>query len=213
MRLRPHFALSAMSSLSASPQTGNTMPVYVIRPGETDYESQSRVQGALNLPMNSEGNRQVDDMISSIESAGLQAIYASPTEPALSAAKRLAQALHLPLKVLDNLENVDFGLWQGLSIEEIRHRQPKVFKKWEDTPESVCPPEGETCDEVVERVEQALRKPLKKRKPFAVVASEPLATLIVSLLKGQSPQFPGPQSSCHPAHRVECIEELKSFAG
>lgn len=213
MRLRPHFALSAMSSLSVSPQTGGDMPIYVIRPGETDYESQSRVQGALNLPMNVEGNRQVDDMIPSVESAGLHTIYTSPTEPALSAAKKLAQALHLPLKVLDNLENVDFGLWQGLSIEEIKHRQPKVFKKWEDTPESVCPPEGETCDEVVKRVEQALRKPLKKRKPFAVVASEPLATLIVSLLKGQSPQFPGPQSSCHPEHRVECVQELKSFAG
>ncbi|MCA9098996.1 MAG: histidine phosphatase family protein, partial [Planctomycetaceae bacterium] len=55
------------------------MSIYVIRPGETDYDAQGRVQGSLNLPLTPRGIEQVEDIVSLLRETELSAIYASPT--------------------------------------------------------------------------------------------------------------------------------------
>jgi broad specificity phosphatase PhoE len=189
------------------------MSLFVIRPGETDYDLQDRVQGSLNLPLNERGVMQVDEIIRRIRESDVDVIYASPTEPALSTARRIAQALEKPLKVIDSLTNVDLGLWQGRSIEEIRTKQPRVYRKWEDAPESVCPPQGESCEEAYERVAKALKKPMKRGGTFAVVASEPLATLVTSVLRQERPHLPGPACRCSDQCRVEILNGEQNLPG
>jgi probable phosphoglycerate mutase len=97
-----------------------------------------------------------------------------------------------------------FGLWQGMPVDEIRRKQPKVFRQWQEEPTSVCPPEGETFADVHARVLEGLRKPLKKGIPFAIVAPEPLATLIGCVLKGEEPRLAAPLE--RPVRLVELIE-------
>jgi len=183
------------------------MPIYVIRPGETDYDCDDRVQGILNLPLNNRGRNQVSEMIDAIQHSDLSVIYTSPSEPAKSTAIQIGEALNVPVKVIDNLINVDFGLWQGLSLKEIQKKQPKIFRKWEETPNAVCPPEGEPFDTVCDRVEAGLRKPMKKRKSFAVVASEPVASLIACELRGEEFQLPGPKPHRECPAGVESIRQ------
>ena len=38
---------------------------------------------------------------------------------------------------------MNHGLWQGMIIDEVKRKQPKVYKQWQEHPENVCPPEGE----------------------------------------------------------------------
>ena len=45
---------------------------------------------------------------------------------------------------IDDLRNLDQGLWQGLQLDEIKRRNVKVFRQWIDDPVTVCPPQGET---------------------------------------------------------------------
>ncbi len=165
------------------------MTIYLIRPGETDYDVQNRLQGSINLPLTEQGVVQVDEMVDEVSDSQLDRIYSSPTEPALSTAKRIATKLGITLKVLDSLVNVDLGLWQGLCINEIRSKQPKVFKQWAESPDSVCPPQGEDGEEACQRIASALKKPLKRGKPIAIVASEPLASLIECHLQGRNPEL------------------------
>jgi probable phosphoglycerate mutase len=187
------------------------MSRYVIRPGETDFDVQDRLQGALNIPLNERGQAQVEDVVVSLRGSDLDVIYASPTEPALSTARRIAEELDLPLKVLDRLANLDLGLWQGLSRAEIRQKQPRVFKHWEDSPESVCPPQGEDGTELISRVQRALAKLNRRGGSYAIVASEPLATLVTSVLKGEPPRLLGArrgQGCC----RIETIDSASSLS-
>jgi probable phosphoglycerate mutase len=179
------------------------MSKLVIRPGETDFDVQDRVQGALNLPLNDRGNSQVDDIVAALRGRELDVIYASPTEPALSTARRIAEELDLPLKVLDRLANLDLGLWQGLCRKEIRQRQPKVFRQWEEAPASVCPPQGESSEDAISRVRRALQRPLRRNESCAVVACEPLATLVSSLLRGETPRVAGPGDAAERAALIE----------
>ena len=66
--------------------------------------------------------------------------------------------------VLDDLRNLDHGLWQGMLIDDVKAKQPKVYRQWQEHPETVCPPDGESIQMVQERLHRALNKIAKKQK-------------------------------------------------
>ncbi len=177
----------------------------VVRPGETEFDGQSRIQGSLDLPLTDRGRQQVSEIVEQLRREAFDVIYASPTEPAATTAEIIGHALGIPVKIVDGLANLHQGLWQGLQLEEVRRKHPRVYKQWEDDPESVCAPNGEECEEAQERVEQALKKPLKRDESFVVVAPEPIATLITSVLRGEPAQLPGPRPHNETLNRIERI--------
>lgn len=180
-------------------------PCILVRPGQTDYQHQGRVAGSLDLPLNEEGERQIGEIIDTVRELAPKTIYCGQQEPARATARSLGSSLKVTVKETEALGNLDQGLWQGLLIEDIRQKQPKLFRKWQDSPQDVTPPNGEDCESAAERVEFALKKPLRKSDAFVVVAPEPLATLIASIVRGESPKLSGP-SACQARPLVEMIE-------
>lgn len=156
----------------------------LVRPGNTDFDDQQRIQGILDLPLNARGEQQVQQMLSELRHVALYRIYTSPCEPAHSTALRMGAELGVAVKELDELQNINHGLWQGLQIDELRRKQPKVYKQWQESPETICPPEGEAFSDAVERVRRALERPRKKKGAVAIVAPEPLATVIRCVMRG-----------------------------
>ena len=160
--------------------------VVLIRPGCTDFDKDERIQGTLDLPLNAEGEEQVKNLVAQIENSGIETIITSSSEPALSTAEQLGENLGIPVKEKEGLKNLNQCLWQGLEYEEVRRKYPKLLKQWTESPETVCPPEGELASEAVKRVQKTLQKYLKKKQNFAIVASEPLATIISCLLRNEN---------------------------
>ena len=180
--------------------------VVLIRPGATDFDEQQRIQGALDLPLNDRGQAQVNDVVDELREAGIAIIYTGPSEPALSTASAISDGLGgVKVKESDNLRNVDQGLWQGLQIEDVRRKYPKAYKQWRDFPESVCPPEGETVPDAMKRVKKVLGRALRKDKPIAVVASEPLATLIGCYITGDRSHLSSSLSGDGDTRRIEYL--------
>ena len=186
-------------------ETNLMSTIVLIRPGCTDFDEQQRVQGALNLPLNARGERQVQQTLADLRSVPIDVIYASPCEPAGSTAALIGTRLGIPVKESGDLRNLNQGLWQGLQVEEIRRKHPKVFKQWQEMPETICPPGGEMLPDVVVRVRKALEKPLKKRMNFAIVASEPLASVIGHLIRGEKLESLPAIMSCSDAPKWEYL--------
>lgn len=160
--------------------------ILLIRPGATEYERQGRVQGTLDIPLCADGRREVEQVVEELRSQSIDAIYHNPCQSADETAAALAEALGLKSKSLDALHNLDHGLWQGMSIADIKAKQPKVYRQWQEQPEKVCPPQGETIGESKERVQALVAKLLKKHKSeglIAIVAPEPLASVIRHVLR------------------------------
>lgn len=176
--------------------------VVLVRPGSTDFDEQNRIQGSLDIPLNKRGEQQVQKIVDELRSVPLDLVYTSPCEPALGSATAIGAALGITVKELDGLRNLDQGLWQGLQVEDIRRKHPKVFKQWQESPETICPPQGEMVADALERIRKSLEKPLKKGVSFAVVAPEPLATLIGCFVRQSKVDLtasvcgPKPQSLC-----------------
>lgn len=158
--------------------------IILIRPGCTAFDEQQRIQGTLDLPLTPQGETQVAALLTALARVEIDVVYTAPCEPARTTATRLAGARNIPLKEVEGLENVNLGLWQGLQVEEIRRKHPKVFKQWQESPESICPPEGESFADAIERVKKALERPLKKKGNLAFVAADPLASIIASVIRG-----------------------------
>ncbi len=152
----------------------------LILPGATDYELQGRIHGDIELPLCPEGQAEVERVGRELQNLGIEVLYTSTCEWAKQSADALGKLLSVKVKKLDNLQNLDHGLWQGMLIEEVKQKQPTVYRQWQDQPETLCPPEGETIDHARGRVATALTKVLKKHKDgvIGLVVPEPLASVV-----------------------------------
>ena len=158
--------------------------VILVCPGSTDFDDNDRIQGGLDLPLNENGIAQVKQLLAQLHDVKLEAVYAAPNGSAKQTADEIAAMLGIPVKTNEDLRNLNQGLWQGLQIDEVRRKYPRVIKQWEESPETICPPGGETISEAMTRIKKVLQKPLSKNRVFAVVASDPAYSLIRQIILG-----------------------------
>jgi len=176
--------------------------VILVRPGYTAFDEQHRIQGLLDLPLSERGKQHLDEIVEMLRPLDIDIVFTDPGEPARTTAQAIGDALGVSVKEKPELRNLDQGLWQGLQLEEIRRKYPKLLKQWHEHPETICPPQGEPVCEAIERIRQALKKPTKKYRRIAIVAADPLAALIAGILRGTQPEFTGPVCS----HTGRCVE-------
>ncbi len=159
----------------------------LVRPGATDFDEQGRIKGALDIPLNAHGQNQVAQTVDELVQLNLDRIYTAPCQSAQQTAQALAKGRNVKIKEVEAFANLDHGLWQGKLIKEVKQKQPKVYKKWQEHPELVCPPEGETIEAAKQRVNTALMKMIKKHKSgvVALVVPEPLASLLNCFLSSK----------------------------
>ncbi len=164
------------------------LKILLVRPGLTDFDEQGRIKGTLDLPLSDQGAEQVAQTADALAHEPIDAIYVSPCRCCEQTATALSQRRDVKAKTLKGLENLNHGLWHGKQIEEVKHQQPKVYRQWQEHPETVCPPEGESLTVVKQRVATTLAKLMKKHKDgvIALIAPEPLTSVILSLLNESS---------------------------
>ena len=129
--------------------------IFLIRPGSTDFDQQRRIKGTLDIPLNDIGKQQAVQSAEALSNTDIEIVYSAPCQSAWQTAEMLADRLDVKLKRLDTLHNLDHGLWHGMLIEDVKQRQPKVYRMWQEQPETVCPPEGETVAAARLRVQRA----------------------------------------------------------
>jgi broad specificity phosphatase PhoE len=167
--------------------------VVLIRPGATVYDEQNRVQGVLDIPLSDRGWAEVAELAEKLAEplCGLElaALYCGPSENALRTAEAIGKALGLRPRRVDELRNLDQGLWQGLQVEEIKRRHLRVFRQWIEDPCTVSPPHGEPVEGAMDRIKSALKPLVKRHKDEAIglVACEPIAQFIACYLR-RAPQ-------------------------
>lgn len=161
------------------------LEIVLIRTGETEYDRQGRVQGTLDVPLSEEGRQEIGEIVEDLRGFPLDALYASPYQAAQETGKAISKAIDIKLRLADKLHNLDHGLWQGLRIEDVKAKHPKVYRQWKEQPETICPPQGETIDAARVRVAKALIKLQKKHKTgtLGLVVPEPLARVVRHVLR------------------------------
>ncbi|MCA1954334.1 MAG: histidine phosphatase family protein [Anaerolinea sp.] len=129
--------------------------VYLLRHGENDVMAR-RLAGRLpGTHLNRRGQEQAQQVAEKLADAPIRAIFSSPLERAVETAMPLSERLGVPVQVLDGLNEVDYGTWQGRSYRQLERL--KLWRQLRVAPSRVRFPGGETLMEVQERAVMAVQ--------------------------------------------------------
>ena len=158
-----------------------TKNLFVVRTGETVWEPVGRLESLSGVPLTDAGRETLRRIGKQLVPHEPTAIYASDGEAEHESAAILSKELGLKVRQDAGLVEIDFGLWQGVTLDEIRHRQPKLVKQWLERPGGAKPSGGESVAEAQKRVCRAVRQIVKRvRTPRPLVVLRPV---ILALLR------------------------------
>lgn len=145
----------------------------LFRQGLTRWEREGRLRGQLSVPLSPEGVAAVTAEARELSPLAPKVIYHGPDEAGRQTARLVAEHTTATVRELAGLAEMSLGLWQGLLVEEVKQRHPRVYRQWREAPERVAPPEGETVARVSERAGRALRKIRGRHRGETVVVVVP----------------------------------------
>jgi broad specificity phosphatase PhoE len=156
--------------------------IVLVRPGCTDFDQQGRMKGTLDIPLSNDGSKQVSALAERLREFAFDAIYHAPCASARESALMISQTRRVKPKLVEELRNIDHGLWHGKRIDEVKQTQPRVYRQGQEHGDSICPPGGEPIANGRERVQSWLTKLVKKTRQGIIccVVPEPIASVLAS---------------------------------
>ena len=100
------------------------------RHGQTDYNSQGRIQGQVDIPLNETGRDQARRAADGIAALGPTRIVSSPLARARATAEVLASLTGLSVEIDEGLAEKSFGDWEGLKAADIKKQWPEHYATW-----------------------------------------------------------------------------------
>jgi ribonuclease H / adenosylcobalamin/alpha-ribazole phosphatase len=157
----------------------------LVRHGVTTFTVEKRFSGIGDPPLIEHGRRQARAAASELAArGGVHRIVSSGLSRCRETAAIIASALDVAVEVDDDLREVDFGLWEGLTFAVVEERWPRELALWlGDT--SISPPEGESYAAMQHRVRAAQERIVNRHRGerICVVShSRPIAMLAANLL-------------------------------
>lgn len=155
-----------MSSLDPGSNSGvYFLSLLVLIPWpETSWSAAGRVTGRTSIPLTDQGRIDAERWAEGLKGLDIKVVFSPDDSTSVETAKIISARCSARHKVDETLREVDFGLWGGLTLDELKRRFPKIFKKWYDDPTSVCPPEGEDVGVASVRLTEALGRIRKKQR-------------------------------------------------
>ncbi len=104
--------------------------VCLIRHGETGWNVEKRIQGHTDIPLNATGRAQALAMAFNAAHHRFEAIYSSDLLRARETAQVLAEREDHEVKLLPQLRERHFGIFQGLTAAEGAVRHPEAHARY-----------------------------------------------------------------------------------
>lgn len=130
--------------------------LFLVRHGQTHHNVAGITQGWSDSELTDAGRDQVLRLAQRLASSGATALYSSPLGRALSTAEAIAETTGLPIVMLDDLREMNYGGWEGRSFLDVRRDYEELYQRWIVDETCACPEGGESHADVRARVERAL---------------------------------------------------------
>ena len=118
-------------SVNCNNKDKETLKLYIVRHGETEWNVIKRFQGQLNTPLTEKGMEKLRETGKKLENVLFDEVYTSELGRTVASAEiilnenRGYRNKKLELKKLAELNEVYFGVWQGLTYEEVFLKYPE----------------------------------------------------------------------------------------
>lgn len=128
---------------------------WLIRHGQTDWNLIGRFQGHTDIPLNSRGLAQANELAHKLADKEFAAIYSSDLSRAVQTAEVIGRQLNLPVRTDTRLREICQGEWEGMLLAEVREKYQFDPIRANASPETSRAPGGESVNEVAARMAEA----------------------------------------------------------
>lgn len=146
-----------------------SIPIILVRHGQTAWNKEERFRGRADLPLDETGIKQAEAAAQKLAGCEATAIYSSPLQRTMMTAEPIADILGLTIQPLEGLIDIDYGAWQGLSTQEALEQDANLYQQWIQTPQNARFPDGEGLQDVRDRVETVIAKILSEHAGQTVI--------------------------------------------
>lgn len=156
----------------------DTCQLYLIRHGTTTMNVENRYRGRRDVPLDAQGYQDAVDAARQLSRVGLASVYTGPLRRTIATAQIIADEARVPdLRILHGLNNVDYGMWEGMTADEAADHDATAFSLYSSSPHLAVCPAGERLTDAQERIMAALRL-IGERHPGECVAAVTHAVMI-----------------------------------
>lgn len=157
-----------------------TTRLLIIRHGETDANVQQRYAGNMDVEINERGRRQAERLGQRLKEEPVHKIFVSDRKRAIQSAEIVFPGREL--EVVPDLCEMCFGIFEGMTYEEIMGKYPQEYQKWMDDPYDHTLPSGESINSFSRRVIKAVKKIVaqSKNETVAVVAHGGIISVFIN---------------------------------
>ncbi|TYO97840.1 alpha-ribazole phosphatase [Desulfallas thermosapovorans] len=131
--------------------------LFLVRHGETVWNKETRLQGRADIALSDKGIKQAEALSKRLAGHNFAAFYSSNLSRARETAAIIARPHRKPVQEIPDLQELNFGHWEGLTIEEIRRKYRRESEAWWSNPLETRIPGGETLAEMTERSVRAVK--------------------------------------------------------
>lgn len=164
------------------------MHLLLIRHGETDWNSEWRIQGHTDTPLNTRGIEQAERLAARLAAEEkIDVLYSSPLARARVTAEKISAKFNIEPILDDRLKEKALGEFEGLALDEIELRYPEFYKAWRESKDHFPLPGEESSQSLYQRV-QAFLADLRARHTndarITVVSHGATLSMFVATLAG-----------------------------
>ncbi|OAN42804.1 phosphoglycerate kinase [Chloroflexus islandicus] len=134
------------------------MRLILIRHGETPWNRTLQYQGHALVPLNERGREQARRAAFRLARSGAVAIYSSDLPRAWETAEIIGEHLSLRPIAMPDWREIDVGLWEGLTPDELYQRFPDHMREYDRDPAGTVRLGGESYAQLQARVLRAFRQ-------------------------------------------------------
>src|SRR3954469_1430554 len=160
-----------------------TTLTHLLRHGQTEHTPERRFSGSSDLPLSELGRAEARAAAKHLADRGIDVVVSSPLQRCRETAQAAADVLGLPVEVDDDLRELDFGEWEGLTGDEARARNPLALGRFFGATD-VRAPGGESIADVSARVGRARARILEKHAGETVLVVSHVTPIKLFLAAG-----------------------------
>lgn len=135
--------------------------LFIVRHGETDYNKRHLLQGrGIDAPLNNIGREQAEDVADYLSQYPVDQLVTSSLKRSIETVQPLAQKKKLDATSSSDLDEMDFGKYEGRHISEVKNDLDRFHHLWKSGEVSKSLPGGESPVNVFKRANDAVNKML-----------------------------------------------------
>jgi broad specificity phosphatase PhoE len=139
--------------------------------------------GQSNLKLTTRGLAQARSVAQTIDDTeAINALYSSPLTRARETAEFLSERLGLPVKIINELKEIDIGPLEGLNSAERQEQYPEFIAQWNKNPVKASLSGVEPLDKLQHRAWKALNCIVaahKDQETIAIISHSLLITTVI----------------------------------